>query len=1113
MAKRRFLPEDLYVIPFPSDPQLAPDGSRVVYVRTVADRATDRDRSDLWELALDEATPRRLTYGGTASSPRWSPDGRWLAFLASEDGADGPPQLWVLPATGGAPQRLTDLDRGAGVPVWSPDGAKLAYAAPVAGPDAPAEDDPHAPIVYRRMDEKADGVGLRRGGRVHLHVTKLNGVGGGDTRRLTFGDFDASTPVWSPDGAVLAFSAAMDPDRDLAPASPVYEMSAEGGAPWRVTATDSMLAPVAYRPDGGALLVVGMERLAVGHQRLFSADRKTTELVALTLAYDRNVMIGAVGYPGAAPRYTADGERVLFCARDRGRVHLLDVDAQGGEPRVVLGGDRVIAGLSHTDRHVAVVAATADSPGELVLADLDGGNERQLTHLFAEALPDVELVPPRSRTFTAPDGTELEGFVLRADDATGPTPLLLDVHGGPHNAWSPAFDGGHAYHQLLVDAGWTVLCVNPRGSDGYGEAFWQGVAGGWGRDDEADLLAAVDALVADGTADPERLAITGYSYGGFMSCWLSARTDRFKAVVPGGSLSDQVSMLGTSEASFLIGLEISPERETLAELSPLRYVDGVRAPTLLLHGENDLVCPIGQAEQWFEALRTRRVPVELVRYPDASHPFIFTGRPSHRIDYSRRVHDWVRTHVDTPATVARKWTAGQQAYWQGRLDELARRHKVVGASLAVLADGDVLEAATGVLNVETGEKATPDSVFQIGSITKVYTTSLVMQLVDEGKVELDQPLADLLDEFTLAESAGDARKQITVRHLLTHTSGIEGDHFVDTGRGDDCVEKYVQTVAKLGLIHPVGATMSYCNTGFCLVGRLVEKLTGLPWHAALKQRLLDPAGLGHTVALPEDAIRYRAAYGHEVPEDAPPKLVATWLLPYSGAPAGATLCATARDVVGFAEVHLGGGRAPDGTGVLSETSVTAMQRREVALPDPWTLGSHWGLGWILFDWDERGVYGHDGGTFGQSSYLRVVPDAGVAVALLTNGGHTQDLYQDLFRELLAELCDLHMPATLTPPAEPATYDAARYVGTYERVGIRVEVAEKESKLIATVTLTGELAELINEPPEELALVPVEEDLFVTRSEGSQTWIAAVFYALPDGARYLHFGGRATPKVT
>jgi CubicO group peptidase (beta-lactamase class C family) len=408
---------------------------------------------------------------------------------------------------------------------------------------------------------------------------------------------------------------------------------------------------------------------------------------------------------------------------------------------------------------------------------------------------------------------------------------------------------------------------------------------------------------------------------------------------------------------------------------------------------------------------------------------------------------------------------------QARLSTLIERHRVPGAVLGVLVDGTTSITAAGVLNVETGVRATPDSLFQIGSITKAYTATLALQLADEGVLDIDVPIAAVLPELRLAEPHATAR--VTMRHLLTHTSGIEGDHFVDVGRGDDVLERYVRTCAELGFSHPVGATFSYCNTGYVIAGRAIEVLTGMTWDAALRARLLDPLGLSDTVTLPEEVLRYRAAYGHTVEPDAPAKLAPAPLLPRSCGPAG-LIWATAGDVLAFARAHT------DSFPGLSDASRVMMRAPQIALPDPWTLGSHWGVGWILYDWDGRRVFGHDGATLGQAAFLRVVPEAGVAIVLLTNGGNAHDLYEELFRALLDELCGLTMPAPLAPEPEPPVVAVGDFTGLYERVGVRIELADRGGRLAGRLTATGPLAELEEDPEEEVELVPVRPNVFVTR---------------------------------
>ena len=1095
--------DDLYAFELPSDPRVSPDGSTIAFVVTQADRGDDSDHSSIWAVPAPGGEPRRLTQGTSDSSPRWSPDGRSLAFLSAR--SDSPPQIYVLPVDGGEARRLTDLALGAGEPVWSPDGSRIAFIAAV---DTTESDAASPPLVITRLGHKADGAGRLGGLRQHLFVIDAEGS---EARQITFGDFFASAPVWAPDGSALVFSASMTEDHDVTYASAIYRVAAVGGRPGLISPDDGAFAAVGWSSDGSRLLVVGAEKVRVGHTNLYTLDLSGGTPQRLAADLDRNVMIGAPGYPGAFPRFADNDSRILFCIRERGRVHVLSVPASGGDTTVLVGDDRIVGGMSEANGTIAFVAATASSPGEVYALGSDG-TETQLTSFFADGLPDVELIRPKERWFTAPDGTRIEGWVLR-EDGTQNAPLLLDIHGGPHNAWGPVFDPVHLYHQRLASRGWTIAYINPRGSDGYGEEFWSAlVEGGWGHSDTQDFIAAVDELVADGTADPQRIAVTGYSYGGEMTCWLTARTDRFATAVAGGCVSDLVSLSGTSDVGWYIRA-IEFERpdfadRSLIELSPITYVTDVTAPTLMLHGGNDDRCPPGQAELWFTALRSRGIPTELVLYPGGSHIFILSGKPSHRLDYSRRVEEWVTRYVDaqdaTPAIPLSQRLRGLQA----RFEKAVERHGVVGASLAVLSGDDLFEAAAGVVNVETSIPVTSDSVFQIGSITKSYTATLAMQLVDEGLLDLDTPIVTYLPEFKVADP--EVTKQVTLRHLLSHSSGIQGDHFEDTGRGDDCLERYVASCASLGQNHPLGATMSYCNAGYVVLGRVIEKLTGTTWDEALRTRLLEPLGLDHTVTLPEEAIRFRAAFGHDTSGERP-ELVPAWVLPRSSGPAG-LITSTAADVVGFARMHLDDGRSRDGKQVLSPASVKAMQQEQIAIPDPYTLGTHWGLGFILFDWDGRRLFGHDGNTIGQSAYLRIFPEHDLAIALLTNGGNSQDLFREIYGDLARDLAGIEMPPRPQPLPEQPALDLERYVGTYERVSYRLEIEERDGKLVGTSTYTGSLAELVPETTEEHLLEAAGPDIFVYRDEGAETWTPLVFFDLADGRRAIHSGARATPRV-
>src|SRR4051812_2059689 len=417
--------------------------------------------------------------------------------------------------------------------------------------------------------------------------------------------------------------------------------------------------------------------------------------------------------------------------------------------------------------------------------------------------------------------------------------------------------------------------------------------------------------------------------------------------------------------------------------------------------------------------------------------------------------------------------------WQDRLALLAEKHGVPGATLAILDGDEGGEAAYGVLNIRTGVEATPDSLFQIGSITKVWTATLVMQLVDEGKVDLDVPLVTYLPDFKVADA--DVTRTVTTRHLLAHTSGIDGDLFLDTGRGDDCVEKYVAACANLGQNHPLGATMSYCNSGYIVLGRLAEVLRGQTWDTVLRERLFAPLGLTTAGTLPEEALLHRAATGHITPPGGELQVTPMWGIFRSCGPAG-LIHATAADTLAFAKLHLADGVAPDGTRVLSAESAQAMREPQIEVPDRWTLGSHWGLGWILMEWSGRPVYGHDGNTLGQAGFLRIVPDAGVAVCLLANGGHARDLFIDLFGEILGELASVELPARLEPASTPPSVDLSRYAGEYAREGIDMTLSVEGKELKGVVRLTSELSKSMGgEDPEPLRIVPVEGNLFVAKA--------------------------------
>jgi CubicO group peptidase (beta-lactamase class C family) len=435
------------------------------------------------------------------------------------------------------------------------------------------------------------------------------------------------------------------------------------------------------------------------------------------------------------------------------------------------------------------------------------------------------------------------------------------------------------------------------------------------------------------------------------------------------------------------------------------------------------------------------------------------------------------------------------------LPELVTEHGVPGAQVAALVDGDVVEAAAGVLNVATGVPVTTDAVFQIGSITKVWTATLVQQLANEGLLDLDRSLREYLPEFHIGDKTASAT--VTTRQLLCHTAGFEGDLFTDTGSNDDAVEKYVGTLADVAQLFPPGDQFSYCNSGYVVLGRLVEVLHGKPFNTVLRERLITPLGLEHVATNVGEAILERPAIGHlQVEPLAPVRPAPVWSPPPSNAPAGSTLAMCARSLLGFVQMH------------LSDPSFSMMRQPQVVVPDLGWLRGHWGLGWMLFDYPGGTVVGHDGGTLGQSAYLRVVPEAGIAVALLTNGGDVLPVFRKVFGHPLAELAGVNLPTLPVPPTDPLPVDAERVSGTY-----RATIADQELSVDAngrawlrTVPRT-ELAKLLMSEATVVEVVRLRDDSLITVEPqwGMHRVIGLLGLDAYGRVKFLH-NGRVTVRV-
>lgn len=436
---------------------------------------------------------------------------------------------------------------------------------------------------------------------------------------------------------------------------------------------------------------------------------------------------------------------------------------------------------------------------------------------------------------------------------------------------------------------------------------------------------------------------------------------------------------------------------------------------------------------------------------------------------------------------------GIDDWLEQRLPTLLEETGVPAAAVAVAYGDRVADAAAGTLSAATGVTATTDAIFQIGSITKVLTATLVQQLADEGLVDLDRPVRTWLPGLRLGDET--AAAAVTVRQLLTHTAGFEGDVFTDTGKGDDCVERYVDLLAGVPQLFPPGEMWSYNNAGFCVLGRLVEVVRGAPYDACLRTHLLDPLGMTGAATDPYEAILHRTAVGHV---DGRP--TDTWALARSNAPAGSMLAMRARDLVAFARHH------------LATPALAGMREPQVRLPDL-GQGEAWGLGWELFQLAPTPIVGHDGNTIGQSAFLRLLPEHDLAVAVLTNGGPAKLLHRAVTGHLLRELAGVDLPAPPPPPATTTTPDPVRYAGTYvSEVGETVVSLDGHGRLWLDRTPLGVLAE-IDEPSYRTELVAWRGDtLWPLEPEGGVH--QPVAFLGDDGtgrAAYLHTG-RADRRI-
>jgi dipeptidyl aminopeptidase/acylaminoacyl peptidase len=640
-----------------SDPRLSPDGSLVAAVVTRIDLPGNQYRSRIYLGPVDDdGAVVPVTTGDHDANPSWSPDGRRIAFTRRwTDDPKASTSLMVMPVEGpGEAIEIASSKDAIDKVTWSPDGTQLAYVTRVREARYDEEDPRRQPPrQIKRFFSRLDDVGWVSDRPRNIHVVAAHGAT--PPRNLTPGEFQFEDPAWLPNSRCLVASGAAHDTWDLDLAVDLYLLPLDG-APTTLTKHTGRYEKPAVSPDGSMVAFLGTDNpliepqnakvgvidLASGEQRWITSPE----------SLDRTCM----PFPGALPPLWDGDDRVSFGVEDRGRVHLYSAPVDGsGAPEIIVGGDRVLTGWSRQGTTTAFTATTLDRPAELfVVVD---GNEARLTSVsdaFVAAVP-----PARAEKFTAPstDGVEVDAWVVLPPDLDPGRhyPALLNIHGGPFSQYGDRF---FDEAQLQARAGFVVIMSNPRGSSGREERWGRAIAGpkgadpgtGWGSVDVDDVMAVVDEAVRRYPfIDPDRLGVLGGSYGGYLTSWIVGHSNRFKAACSERAVNNMLSEEWTSDIATVFRTELGvshlDDPQEYLRMSPVTYVRDIETPLLILHSEDDLRCPISQAEELFVAMRILGKEVEMYRFPAEGHELSRSGSPVHRVQRAEIIIDFFTRHL------------------------------------------------------------------------------------------------------------------------------------------------------------------------------------------------------------------------------------------------------------------------------------------------------------------------------------------------------------------------------------------------------------------------------------------------------------------------------------
>jgi len=622
---RPMAPEDVISVRTPADPRIAPDGSKVLFVVREANLEANAVESSIWVHDVASGRTARLTQAEAShSSPRWAPAGDGFAFLSDRSGSA---EIWLMPMAGGEPRQLSHSATAVRSFEWSPDGTRIAYTAAVELP----EDE--------RERRKAGDDARVFGAATALPKLWLLDATTGEARQLTSEELAIQELGWAPDGSTLIVAARPSTILDQIGETELYSVDAKSGALRRLTENAAVESSPLYSADGRAIYFTASdaERFVNAESNLYRLDPVTRAITPIAADYRFGL---------TDPMLDPSGTHLIMRAGVRSSVRLVSVSLDTGEVSTFVAAPGSVRGFdtaAGTGR-VAYLFADAGRLTDLWLFDPDSGTNAPVTDLNPEQR-QWQLGETRVETWKSRDGADVEGLLtLPVGYESGQrVPLMVMIHGGPE----AAITLGHVpsyidYHQVLAGAGWAVLRPNYRGGTNYGDAWVQGMNGDSGGGDYEDIMAGVEHLIASGIADPDRMGVMGWSWGGISTGWIVTQTGRFKAASAGAMVSNHFSIFGQADLTydvehFYIGGSPWANFERYMSKSPIAYVTRAKTPTLLLHGEADERCPLPQSVEFHKGLRSVGVETELVVYPREPHVF---REPRHQLDKMRREMAW-----------------------------------------------------------------------------------------------------------------------------------------------------------------------------------------------------------------------------------------------------------------------------------------------------------------------------------------------------------------------------------------------------------------------------------------------------------------------------------------